>query len=273
MIFKGETKFIDGCHPQRISEEMRNAHNIIAMTGAGVSVASGIPPFTLQSPMWQKYDFQKADLLSYFEKDPSYHWLMAIAFIKSMLIAMPNAAHSVLANFEKQGKLNAIVTTNVDHLHQEAGSKNVVEFHGTFYTSSCLKCGERATSYSCVKDLLHYPENELEDLLKRGQKIPRCRVCNEILKADIPFFDQGLAIENAFKVERLAIQADLMLVIGTSLQMGPIGLLPNIVKANNGKVVIINPSETTFDKKADLICRDKSEIVLPKIEKSLLEDL
>lgn len=243
------------------------------MTGAGISVSSGIPPFTFDSWIWEKYDFQKADSLSYFKKDPSYHWLMAIAFIKSILKAMPNPAHTVLANLEKHGKLKSVITTNVDHLHQEAGSKNVVEFHGSFYTSSCLKCGTRVSSYSCVKNLLHYTEHELESLLKSGKEIPRCKLCNEVLKVDLAFFDQGLPIEKAFEVERLAIEADLMLVIGTRLQIGPIGLLPNIVKKNNGKVGIINLSETTFDRKSDFICREKAEIVLPEIERNVLKVL
>lgn len=256
-----------------ISNEMRQAHCVIAMTGGGISVPAGVPMFDADNMMWGKYDFQKAEMLAFFEKDPSYHWIVAICFLKTMLRAIPSAAHIALANMEKDGSIKAIVTTNLDHLHQEAGSKNVIEFHGSFYTSSCPKCSRRVTTYSCVKRLLALSEEEIERALKEGKQMPRCKLCNAVLKVDIPFFDQGLPIAKAFEVERIAIVADLMLVIGTRLRMGPIGLLPNLVKANNGKVAIINLSKTTFDKKADYICRDNAEVVLPGIQNNLLEGL
>ena len=262
------TQFIE-----TISKEMRHASCIVAMTGGGISVPSGVPMFDADNMMWGKYNFQKAEMLSHFEKDPSYHWIVAIGFLKTILRAMPNPAHIALASMEKNGNINAIVTTNLDHLHQEAGSKNVIEFHGSFVTSSCPKCSTRVTTYSCVKKFLNFSENELEKIFKQGKEIPRCKLCNAVLKVDIPFFDQGLPIAKAFEVERVAIAADLMLVIGTRLRMGPIGLLPNLVKANNGKVAIINLSETTFDKKADYICRDYAEVVLPEIQNNLLEGL
>ena len=213
-----------------VADLIKKSKYTIGFTGAGISVESGIPPFTGAGGLWNKYD-PKFIELSFFYSNPKKSWEeMRKIFFNSMGTAQPNKAHEVLANMETKGLLKGIITQNIDGLHQAAGSKNVVEFHGTIHTLACLDCS------------LRYNVSEIDI----SQDIPRCPSCNGILKPDFVFYGEGINKNNYDKSLKMANNADLVIIVGTAGQVMPACYMPFTAQRNGAKIIEVNTLESSF---------------------------
>ena len=213
-----------------VADLIKKSKYAIGFTGAGISVESGIPPFTGAGGLWNKYD-PKFIELSFFYSNPKKSWEeMRKIFFNSMGTAKPNKAHEVLALMEKKNILKGIITQNIDGLHQAAGSKNVVEFHGTINTLLCTDCN------------LTYKTSEIDI----SKETPRCPSCNGILKPDFVFYGEGINKNNYDKSLVMANKADLVIIVGTAGQVMPACYLPFTAKRNGAKIIEINTLESSF---------------------------
>ena len=202
---------------------LKRARNAVALTGAGVSTESGIPDFRGKDGLWSRYDPIEYGTMGAFLADPEKVWRM-LATLLDVVDAEPNTGHKGLAYLEEKGLLTGIITQNIDSLHHKGGSTNVVEFHGSLETFSCLSCGD---SYS----LDHVKEKSLP---------PHCSSCNAILKPDIVFFDERIPETVLFNTQQMLASADLLMVVGTSCQVMPAAAIPSQVYSNGGKIIEIN---------------------------------
>lgn len=213
-----------------VADLIKNSKYAIGFTGAGISVESGIPPFTGAGGLWNKYD-PKFIELSFFYSNPKKSWEeMRKIFFNSMGTALPNKAHIVLGNLEKKGIIKGIITQNIDGLHQAGGSKNVVEFHGTTKTLACIDCD------------LRYKTTEID----LSQDIPRCPSCNGILKPDFVFYGEGINKDNYDKANSMASKADLVIIVGTAGQVMPACYLPFTSQRYGAKIIEVNTLESAF---------------------------
>ncbi|WP_292663019.1 NAD-dependent deacylase [Nitratifractor sp.] len=205
------------------------SRNAAAFTGAGISVESGIPTFRGPEGLWSRYDPKVLDL-GYFYEHPAECWkvIKEIFYDYMGAKARPNAAHKLLAELEKQGKLRGVITQNIDNLHQEAGSRNVVEFHGTAQTLLCTECGDRTP----------FTEHDLSQLP------PRCKKCGGLLKPDFIFFGEGIPPQAYRDAMALAEEADLLLVIGTTGEVMPASMIP--YEAKQAKIIEINVEPSAY---------------------------
>jgi NAD-dependent deacetylase len=195
----------------------------VALTGAGVSVNSGIDDFRSPGGLWSKLSPDEYATLEVFIRSPAKAWILYREMGKGLLDKQPNKAHKVLADFERNGLLKGLVTQNVDHLHQAAGSKNVLEIHGDHQHLHCLQCG----------DLI-----PVDRSLYTQEQVPACRYCNYPLKPNVVLF--GEAVRNMDAIERLLADCDLLMVIGTSAQVYPAAGFPAMVKQRGGLVFEFN---------------------------------
>ena len=231
---------------QQLKKIVDESNNIVFFGGAGVSTESGIPDFRSVDGLYnQKYDYPPETILShtFFERMPEEFY----RFHRNKIIgydAKPNAAHLALAKLEKMGKLTAVITQNIDGLHQRAGSKNVVELHGSVLRNYCISCGE------------HYPLS----LITASDGVPKCEQCGGIVRPDVVLYGEGLMHKDMILAAQLIADADLLIVGGTSLTVYPAA---GLIRYFNGKYfVILNQSETPYDEYADLIIREPIADVL-----------
>ncbi|MFH1215582.1 MAG: NAD-dependent deacylase [Pseudomonadota bacterium] len=223
---------------------LRGSRKAIALTGAGVGTESGIPDFRSKNGLWSRFDPFEYGTLGAFRKNPEKVWKM----LKELLAfadCKPNKGHLAMAELEKIGLLKGIITQNIDGLHQKAGSANVVEFHGSIFTFTCPKCGNRAP-LSRVR-LMMIP--------------PHCPVCADILKPDVIFFDEQISPRVLLETERLVHGADLLLVAGTSCEVAPASFIPSWVSRQGGGVIEINLSPVLGGQAAVSIAGGFSEIM------------
>jgi NAD-dependent deacetylase len=225
-----------GAPAQRLAELIRAATSVVALTGAGISVPSGIPDF--RSPgtgLWENVDPMEVAHIDAFRRDPERFWAFYGERFQTLEDKLPNRAHEVLAELERAGRLDAVITQNIDRLHERAGSRRLVEVHGTIAHSSCRGCGGQ------------YP---LADVRRRQaddpRGVPRCE-CGEPLKPDVVLFGEYLPAELVARAERLAAEAELMLCIGSSLEVYPVCDLPVRTVANGGQIAIITKGSTPLD--------------------------
>jgi NAD-dependent deacetylase len=223
---------------ERLAELIRDHQPCVALTGAGVSTESGIPDFRSPKGMWARFDPLEYATLGAFQRDPEKVWRFYAPRFSLLTDAEPNRAHLVLAELESFGLLRAVITQNIDLLHERAGSCEVVEVHGSIRTSTCLSCGAR------------YPLAEVLGLLDAGA--PRCTACSEVLKPDVVFFDELLPDEAIDRAYELAGKARLLLVVGSSLQVWPVAELPLVTLRTGGKVGVVNEGSTSVDDRAEL---------------------
>ncbi len=213
-----------------VADLIKKSKYAIGFTGAGISVESGIPPFTGAGGLWNKYD-PKFIELSFFYSNPKKSWEeMRKIFFNSMGTAQPNKAHQVLGDLEKKDIIKGIITQNIDGLHQAAGSTNVVEFHGTINTLACIDCG------------LRYKTSETDI----SKDIPRCPSCNGILKPDFVFYGEGINKNNYDKATNMATKADLVIIVGTAGQVMPACYLPFTSQKYGAKIIEVNTLESAF---------------------------
>ena len=212
------------------AELLKNSSHTTAFTGAGISVESGIPPFRGENGLWSKIDPIFLDS-SYFEKYPDKSWrLIKDIFYEFFGKAKPNAAHYALAELENKGLLRAIITQNIDNLHQEAGSKNVIEFHGTSKSLICTNCGKQVEA-----------KEELLNILP-----PKCKTCSGILKPDFVFFSEPIPEPANSRSFREAEIADVFILIGTTGEIQPASMIPIIAKNNGTQIIEINIEKSNF---------------------------
>lgn len=238
----------------QVVDLLKKAKHITALTGAGVSVASGIPPFRGANGLWNKYDPIFLDL-EYFYAHPQKSWrLIKEIFYDFMGDAKPNPAHFALAQLEEIGLLEAIITQNIDNLHQKSGSKNVIEYHGNSRKLVCISCEKKF-------DISEYVFEQLP---------PICPQCKKTLKPDFIFFSEAIPEKAAFDSYEEMQSSDLLILIGTTGEIIPASYLPFQAKENGAKIIEINPHKSTFTNSiTDIFIKDKVEIVLPKIMKKL----
>jgi len=227
------------------------SNRTIALTGAGVSVESGIPDFRSSQGLWAKFDPSEYATISAFRSNPEKIWTMLREMDELVSKAKPNKAHIGMGELEAMGYLECVITQNVDNLHQEGGSKNVIEYHGNSTTLSCLWCGKQ------------YNREE-----KMHENLPRC-VCKKVLKPDVIFFGEAIprmAMSRAFE---MASSAQALLVVGTSALVSPANNIPAIAKQNGAKLIEINKEKTHLTRRlTDVFLQGSaSEIISRLVEK------
>ena len=207
----------------KAAQLLKQAKNGVALTGAGVSTESGIPDFRGKDGLWSRYDPNEYGTMGSFLDKPEKVWHMLAALLE-VVEAQPNEGHRGLAELEQMGLLHGIITQNIDGLHQKGGSRNVVEFHGSLDTFSCLSCGAQ---YGI-------------ELVKDNPLPPYCAVCHAILKPDIVFFDERIPEKALIMADEMLSSVDLLLVAGTSCQVQPAARIPFMVFNRGGKIIEIN---------------------------------
>jgi NAD-dependent deacetylase len=223
----------------RLAALIRGAGSVVALTGAGISVPSGIPDF--RSPgtgLWTKVNPMEVAHIDAFLRDPERFWSFYGNRFEALEDKLPNRAHEVLAELEQAGLLDAVITQNIDRLHVRAGSRTVVEVHGSIATSSCLRC--RAG----------YPLDEVKRRQAEAPEgVPRCD-CGEPLKPDVVLFGELLPTAAWTRAEQLAAGADVLLCIGSSLEVYPVAGLPELTLGAGGQLAIVTQGPTAFDRLA-----------------------
>jgi NAD-dependent deacetylase len=240
----------------RASELIKQSIRMVALTGAGISTPSGIPDFRSQkSGLWEHANPMEVASIQGFRYRPElfYEWIRPL--MATMLAAKPNPAHLALAQLETKGILQSIITQNVDLLHSEAGSKVVYEVHGHIREATCIQCFEHYPARPVIEKLL-----ESETLV-----VPLCPACGGVLKPNVVLFNEQLPARVLSKANQFVVNADVMLVVGSSLEIYPAADMPYQVKKRGGKVIIINFSKTEFDPMADIVIHGNAAEVLPRI--------
>ncbi len=224
----------------------------VALTGAGVSTASGLPDFRGPSGIWRRLDPSKFEIDAFYE-DPDWVWRMFVEHFLPDVDLRPNPAHVALAELESMGRLCAVITQNVDGLHQKAGSSRVIELHGSSANAICTTCGRRVEISAAVAQV------------KSTGRSPRCPSCGGLLRPGVVFFGELLpadALREAIKYSEIS---DVFMAIGTSLTVSPANTLPLRAKLNGAKLAILNGEETEMDEEADLVIRGRVEELLPRL--------
>jgi NAD-dependent deacetylase len=211
---------------EQAAEIVLNSRLTLALTGAGISVESGIPDFRSAGGLWDKFDPAEYATITAFRSDPEKVWEMLREMEEVVRDAAPNAAHIGLGRLEQMGYLHAVITQNVDNLHQAGGSRNVIEYHGNASTLSCLWCGKR------------YTQEE-----KAAERTPQCE-CQKILKPDVVFFGEAIPVEAMNRSFQLAASAQALMVVGTSAVVSPANTIPGVAKQNGAKIIEINKEKT-----------------------------
>jgi len=234
---------------------LRGSKFTTAYTGAGISVESGIPPFRGKEGLWSKYDPKYLEI-GFFYQAPAESW----AVIKEIFFdffgeAQPNRAHRALAKLEEHGLISCVITQNIDNLHQEAGSRQVYEFHGNSKRLICLACFAGYTHEEVSLD--HLP--------------PTCRQCGGLLKPDFVFFGEQIPSVPLAAAYQAASESEVFLIIGTTGEVMPANQFPVMAKSNGAKIIEVNPSESNYTSQiTDVFLRGKAGDVMELLEKELL---
>jgi NAD-dependent deacetylase len=223
----------------QLASLIRDAGSVVALTGAGISVPSGIPDFRSPgSGLWANVNPMEVAHIDAWRADPERFWHFYGNRFQTLEGKEPNGAHRALVELERRGRLDAVVTQNIDRLHRRAGTERLIEVHGSIDTSSCLTCGER------------FPIGEVRSRLDDSPiSVPACD-CGEPLKPDVVLFGEWLpegALEDAYA---LAAGADLLLCVGSSLEVHPIAQLPGVTRSNGGEIALITQGPTPWDARA-----------------------
>ncbi len=227
------------------------AQKIAVLTGAGMSTESGLPDFRSIKGIYNTLTTTLTFNIGMFRIYPQRFYKVIGPFYEQCVSATPNAGHLALAQLERQGKNVVIATQNVDCLHQKAGSTKVHEIHGTIATVSCRKCKQS------------YQASEFAEFFAAG-KVPRCPKCGKALKPDLTFFGEDLPKEALRKAKQAFLDADLVMILGTSLRVGPANTLPGF-RVKGTPMFIINHDPTSYDEYADFVSHEKIGEILPKL--------
>lgn len=228
----------------------------LALTGAGISVESGIPDFRSAGGLWTKYDPAEYASITSFRDKPEKVWEMLHEMGELVDQAKPNMAHLGMGEMEKMGYLHYIITQNIDNLHQSGGSKNVIEYHGNSSSLSCLWCGKV------------YKNEE-----KKNEFPPRCE-CNKILKPDIVFFGESIPVEALDFSFQLASSSQALLVAGTSALVSPANTIPAIAKQNGAKIIEVNKERTYLtDNHTDIFLQGSAGEIIPSLVEEIKREI
>ena len=232
----------------------------VVLTGAGISTPSGIPDFRSEGTgLWSKSEAMEVASLSNFRYEPTrfYQWFRPLAH--KIINALPNSAHIALAELAQAGFIDTVITQNIDLLHQKAGSQKIIEMHGTLRTLSCTQCFIKveATPF-------------LQPFVNEGT-IPYCPECGSILKPDVILFGEQLPQEAWYKAQRAARNCDLMLVVGSSLEVLPVASLPMQTLDRGGHLIIINQDQTYLNVRADIVFSEDVSTLLPAIAEQVID--
>ena len=243
----------------RAREILRGARYAVAFTGAGISTPSGIPDFRSQGTgVWERFDPMQTASLTAFRNTPKRYWDWKRPLMLGAWAAAPNPAHIALAQLESAGILKAVITQNIDGLHQRAGSKTVLEVHGTMDTMTCPSCQRQ------------YPSLQFKSALEEPDGIPHCPADGTILKPDVVLFEEGLPAQVWKEAEAHTGLADVMLVVGSSLEVYPAAYLPAVATGHGARLIIANLTSTYLDEEAAVLLPADVAAVLPAIVVGLL---
>lgn len=242
---------------QQAAQMISKSASNVALTGAGVSTKSGIPDFRGPDGLWTKVDPTKFASINGFLSDPKGWWEMALEMAPTIMNAKPNPSHTMLAKLEKMGLLDCLITQNVDGLHQRAGSKNVLEVHGSLFSATCTVCH------------IQVDRKYLEKAMKKRQIPVMCPACGGLLKLDTVFFGEALPQKALGAAVEAARNCELMLAVGSYLVVYPVATLPTIATQSGANLIIINQEPTPLDQMADLVFHAEAGETLTQIVKAI----
>lgn len=241
--------------PQELAEIIKGSKKALALTGAGISVESGIPDFRSKGGLWERFDPWEYATIHAFERNPAKVWVMLKEMDRLLIRARPNPAHYALAELEAKGHLMGVITQNVDNLHQAAGSQKVIEYHGNAHRFVCVKCRG------------HWPREALD-----FSQTPLYCYCGGLIKPDVVFFGESIPEAAMFAANAWAINCDLMLIIGTSGEIAPANILPEVAKNNDAIIVENNLTHTRLSRYlSDYFLRGPAGELWPKVLQHLQE--
>jgi NAD-dependent deacetylase len=225
----------------RVAELLAGSSSAVVLTGAGVSVPSGIPDFrTPGTGLWEKVDPMEVAHIDVFRRDPDRFWQFYGNRFATLDDKRPNAAHQAIAELERRGLVRGVITQNIDRLHRKAGSQRIVEVHGSIESSVCLACGAREGI------------GRVLEKLQAGMSTPRCDACETPLKPDVVLFGEFLPEQAMSDAYALASEADLMLAIGSSLEVYPVASLPGVTLEAGGRLALVTQGPTPYDRQAEV---------------------
>ena len=222
---------------ERLAELLERRYPCVVLTGAGISTESGIPDFRSAGGIWAQYDPAEVASIDAFRRDPVRVWEFYALRLDVLAQAEPNDGHRALAELEERGWIRAVVTQNVDGLHQRAGSREVVEVHGSLREAECIHCGVSVPMKDAVASL----------------PLPPCPECGEVLKPGVVMFGELLPVVAIERAQELAAEAGLLLVVGSSLEVHPVAALPGETLGAGGALAIVNRGSTPWDSRAELV--------------------
>ncbi|HJQ75442.1 MAG TPA: NAD-dependent deacylase [Gaiellaceae bacterium] len=222
---------------ERLAELIRERQPCVVLTGAGISTESGIPDFRSSQGVWAQYDPAEVATIDALRRDPARVWNFYALRVQRLAGAQPNDGHHALAELEERGWIEALVTQNVDGLHQRAGSRSVVEVHGSLREAECVDCGVRLSMQDALESL----------------PLPPCPECGEVLKPGVVMFGELLPAAAIERAQQLAAEAGLLLVVGSSLEVHPVAGLPGETLAVGGALAIVNRGATPWNSRAELV--------------------
>ena len=239
---------------QRAAYLLAQAQHVVALTGAGFSTPSGIPDFRSHTTgLWENFDPLEIASQQAFRRRPGdfFNWIRPLA--RQMFAAQPNAAHYALAHLEQTGRVEQIITQNIDGLHQRAGAQHIIELHGDIFTGTCVSC------------YLVYHSLDFEaDFIDAG-RIPQCPSCGGIIKPNVILFGEALPVRALQAAKRAAAHCDLMLIAGSSLEVAPAADLPMLARAHQARLIMINQGTTHLDDHCDVLIHADVAVALPEI--------
>ncbi|WP_415713310.1 SIR2 family NAD-dependent protein deacylase [Maridesulfovibrio sp.] len=239
---------------EQATKLIKKARCAVALTGAGISVASGIPDFRSPGGLWSKYDPEKVASIRALKADPVTVWKFLLETDAMLKNAEPNAGHMGLAELEKCDHIQGVITQNIDGLHQRAGSVNVIEFHGNCSEFYCMEC------------FSPYPAEQIH----KDMELPvRCPQCSGVIRPDLVFFGEQIPSEAYKAAFELADQSDLVIVAGTSGGVVPASLIPPRIQEAGGLIIEINKAPSAYSSFSDVFIQGAAEDVLPAIVQSL----
>ena len=221
----------------RLAELIERRRPCVVLTGAGISTESGIPDFRSAEGIWASYDPAGVAHIDAFRRDPVRVWEFYALRLETLAQAEPNDGHRALAKLEERGWVRTVVTQNVDGLHRRSGSRDVIEVHGSLREAECIHCGTRVP---------------MEDALA-SLPLPACPECGEVLKPGVVMFGELLPAEAIERAQALSAEAELLLVVGSSLEVHPIAALPGEALASGGVLAIVNRGATPWDVRAETV--------------------
>lgn len=267
---------------EKATQIIKKSKHLIAFTGAGISVESGIPTFRGKGGLYEKVSSKVFDL-DFFYTNTKECWYLLLKYILIPLQkAKPNKAHQVLAKFEEKGYIKAIITQNIDLLHEKAGSKKVYKFHGTSDLFKCRNCNKVFNFEKVISDeliqifqddiLSENPDNFINQNIFKNFKVPTCPICDNILKPEIVFFKESIP-EDVLNLSFYNAQiSDCVIIIGTSGVVYPAALIPQIVKKSGGKIIEINPEPSEYTNYlSDIFIQQEASKGLEEIGKLILD--